>query len=167
MKRALFILFMLSGLLFVGHFALSPANALSPRVATEEFTVKGGNDWVTTGLYVTPHDRVTIIAEGEVCFSTGSHRDSCVGPEGMPQERYRDLFHGDADTCSDPYSHSSHAALIGKLHGGYPFRFGIGSSKTFTGKRGTVMLRVNDCTLINNSGEFTVTVTVEYDAWED
>lgn len=155
---------LLPALLFLALLlAAVSAQAFDPRTDEEEFEVFGGNDWVTTGFSVTPEDRVTIRADGEVCFGHSRYYDSCVGPEGMDRAEFQRRFHGDAEVCDDPYIHSNHAALIGKLEGGYPYSFGIGGGETFTGKRGTLMLRVNDCTLANNSGYFIVTVKVEYD----
>ena len=137
--------------------------AFDPRVEEKVVEVKAGNDWVTTGLSVTPEDRVTITAEGEVCFSSSRRYDACVDPEGMSQAEYLRRFHGDAVACDDPYLSSNHAELIGMLENGYPYSFGIGAHKSFIGRRGTIMLRINDCTLGNNSGYFTVTIKVEYD----
>lgn len=148
--------------LFVTLFTFSTviAQQIKPgTVETKLVVIKGDNDWKSTGILLRSSDKVTISANGQVFFSDGNQQ-SGVSPDGMNRMKYNLNWEFDSQYCNDPVKNENHAALIAKV-GGNPFV--LGKSKTFSGKKGQLVIGINDCTFKNdfyNTGQFQVNIKV-------
>ena len=63
--------------------------------------------------------------------------------------------------CDDPAPGEAHAGLLGEVDGQ---TFWIGSRESFSGREGSLLLGVNDCSLkgqYGNTGQLSVVVVVE------
>jgi serine/threonine protein kinase len=111
-------------------------------------------------VLVEPGSLITIRAQGMVCVKPSR----CVGPDGDTERqatgslaepyRYAGTRYNYAEFADSP-----HAELVGWLVG-HPIR--VGSAAEFRAPRGgELVLFVNDSDVANNSGEFTVWITVQ------
>ena len=159
MKRAsLVALTVIIGL----SLSLQTAWAQAPKPPSEEkkvVLVQGSQAWTNTGIRLRAGDKVSISASGQVCFSGGA-KDSAVGPTGWPVANYKQAWPNDWISCDDPAPGENHAGLLAEVGGQ---TFFVGSKISFTGKTGSLMLGINDCTFTgeyHNTGKYSVVITV-------
>lgn len=130
------------------------------KIDSRIFVLKGDNAWLNTGFVVTPKDKITITASGEISFSNGESYSE-VGPDGYSRQAFEeDFVLEDAAYCLDPIQEERHAGLIGKDKNGM---FVIGESTVLTGKNGALFIGINDCSFkkqFYNTGEFSVAVKI-------
>ena len=158
MKSITFVLSAIIVLIFA-NLCLANTYQNNERVETKMVVIKGDNDWLKTNILLRPQDRVEIIAIGQVFFSDGN-KLSGVTPNGMSRSEFDLNWEFDSQFCNDPLMNENHAALIGKVGNN---SFLLGKNKTFTGKKGPLVIGINDCTFKNqfyNTGEFKVTIKV-------
>ena len=123
-------------------------------IGTTHLDVSGRKEWTSTGITVQEGQRVTITATGEVKFS---HDDPPEGPNGGGKPCYPNpAIH----RWTFPAPNLSCHSLLGRIgHDGTPFE--IGRSTTFRATAsGLLYLGVNDNFFGDNSGSWTVVVTV-------
>ncbi len=117
------------------------------------FTVRANQDWLDTGIEVTPGMQFEIIAEGTIDIG-GGYRS--VGPEGETRAR--------VSSSRYPVQDAGVGALLTKIR----YRDGRdsnilvvgrqGGGKVDQGEYGRLLLGINDDYLRDNSGSFTVRV---------
>ena len=121
-------------------------NRTSSRNSCTEHTFRL-NDWIRTGIAIKRGDRITFDASGYVSFGAFAGGG---GPEGINGFRGYNLVRGDIQ-------HGALVAVIDRNEGWYE----IGRGRTITADTaGTLQLAVNDRDSSNNSGSFTVKVSV-------
>lgn len=159
MKKMKYSILILAVCLTFSQLAFSQNKTEKDKVETRMVVIKGDNAWLKTNILLRPQDRVEVKAIGQVFFSSG-HKLSGVTPNGMGRSEFDLNWEFDSQYCNDPEMEINHAALLGKVGSG---RFLIGKNKTFTGKKGPLVIGINDCTFKNefyNTGEFKATIKV-------
>jgi hypothetical protein len=139
-----------TGLILAASGAARPAPGVSTTV-TSVYTVSGltvpGAD---TGLALTAGMSVTVTAEGAICVS-GTSR--CHGPDGMSEvDTTKSNYGGFVLPGAPAYG------LLGRVGDGSWVQ--VGSGPTTLSGTGDLVFAVNDDLLSDNTGSFTVTVTV-------
>jgi len=131
-----------------------------PKVERKMVLVGGEQGWVDTGITLRRQDKVTLTADGEVCFHEGVAQ-SCVGPGGWPRNTYEEAWQEDWNICNDPSLRDAHAGLLGEVDGQ---TFWVGNKMSFSDRKGTLILGINDCSLkgqYGNTGQLSVVVVIE------
>lgn len=120
--------------------------------------VEGTRAWTRTGIVLSPGQLVTVVASGGVSFSAGSPP---ISPAGDRETCYA-AFNGPHGWRLHPYlaNDLSCNSLLGRIgEGGRIFE--IGSARTFrSAAPGELYLGVNDNFFPDNSGSWTVRITV-------
>jgi hypothetical protein len=135
-----------------GYFPNSGNNAVldtrdgvGPRSKT--ITVSSTQQWTPTGIRVNQGDRLTFQSSGEIQISAGANNRASVA--GSLSGRF---------VQSAPIPNALAGALIGRIDSGQPF--GIGNQTSIVAPAsGMLYLGINDDTLNDNSGQFTVVLS--------
>ena len=105
--------------------------------------------WTATGVYVRAGDRINLNATGTIQMSSGDPNDIAT-PGGSRTGR---------TAANAIFRDRPAGSLIGRIGNGTPFN--IGSNGTWTAQgTGELYLGVNDDHLLDNSGEFIVSINV-------
>ena len=127
------------------------ATAAGSTTATYVYTVQGSTvPGASTGLVVDPAATVTVTATGAVCPYGGGF---CPGPDGDPGWSTSGTAYG-----GFPLPGAPAWGLVARVGSGAWVQ--VGSGPTTLGGTGVLEFAVNDDYLADNSGSFTVTVTV-------
>lgn len=119
------------------------------RNAANDIRVDARERWTNTGIYVRAGDTVNINATGTILMVQGDPNDIAT-PAGSRTNRR---------APNAPFREQSAGALIGQIGGGAAFFIG-GRGSFVAPQTGTLYLGVNDDHLLDNSGEYMVSVTV-------
>jgi len=115
---------------------------------TRTITVPGNQLWTPTGIRVSQGDRLQLQASGQISLRPNDAKD-VAGVAGSLQQRY---------APNSPMPRAFAGALIGRIDSGQPF--GIGNQTSIIAPAsGLLYLGVNDDTVNDNSGQFTVTIS--------
>lgn len=130
----------------------SPQRSYTASSAERTFTIPANQQWFDTGIDVEPGMRLEVVASGTISLGQGRN----AGPGGVPGFGAANLFF--------PMKSAYMGALIAKLR--YPN--GKESKKVAVGARnsllvddnesGRLFLGINDSTMSDNEGSFSVTV---------
>jgi hypothetical protein len=121
----------------------------TPAGDAREIRIDPRERWVATGVYVRSGDHVNINARGTIQMRENAP-DDIATPAGSRSGRRAD---------NAPFRDQPAGALIGRIGNGTPFLIGNLGAFTATGT-GQLYLGVNDDHLLDNSGEFIVTLDV-------
>ena len=114
-----------------------------------EIRVDPRERWVPTGVQVRVGERVNLNATGSIQMSTGDPNDIAT-PAGSRTGR---------KAVNAIFRDQSAGMLIGRIGNGAPFLIGANGQFTASGT-GQLYLGVNDDHLLDNSGEYVVTIDV-------
>ena len=116
-------------------------------VNSRTITVPANQQWVPTGIRVNQGDRLRLQSSGEIQIGPGA--SNRAGPAGSLSGQF---------VQSAPIPNALAGALIGRIDSGQPF--GIGNQTSIPAiASGMLYLGINDGTLNDNSGQFTVVVS--------
>ena len=131
---------------------------LSGPSAGTHVTVQGRDSFVGAGIAVRVGDVVTINANGYVHF--GGPPITHLGPAGIPSgSKCSAIAKGQARNSRWPAPGLACWSLIGRIGTGSPFEIGA-NAIVHAHRAGDLFLGVNDNYLPDNSGQFSVVVTV-------
>lgn len=149
--RLAFLILLLAGtLLFSGCGGDDDDDPTTPNDTIEKTVILPGNTpWLDTELTVEAGDEVALVASGLIAYDLNNN--TC-GPAGASWTDTADRL--------DPLWDQPHAGLIGKMNAaGTPFF--IGETLTFSPETGgRLFLGINDYWYQQNSGEFSIDITI-------
>lgn len=122
-----------------GSVAAAPVNTT--------VTIRGNEQWKSTGVTVQAGDAVRFQASGNVRFSPDPADNAA--PQGAANRH---------TVAGAPLPQQPGGALLGRVGDGQPFLIGNQSSVTM-GTSGLLLLGINDDNVADNSGEFSVVIT--------
>jgi Ca2+-binding EF-hand superfamily protein len=136
------------GMLTVREFN-SVSDATLARDNARDIRVDPRERWTNTGVYVRAGDRINMNATGTIQMATGNP-DDIATPGGSRTGR---------TAANAMFRDQPAGVLIGRIGNGGPFV--IGNTGQWTANAtGTLYLGVNDDHLLDNSGEFVVSIDV-------
>jgi len=107
--------------------------------------VDGNQQWVDSTLDVRRGDRVTVNASGNIDIAPGT-RTSATGARST--------------NAANPMANLGSGALIARVGNGAPFAVGAGSRTLTMPEDGRLFFGINDASVNDNSGSYTVSVRV-------
>lgn len=114
-------------------------------------TVSSREAWTDTGVDVHAGDELKIVAKGRIQF--GPQKGDSAGPNGAPGNRRA--------TANAPLPRLAIGALIARVGNSAPFNATEKGKRIREAESGRLYLGINDDNLRDNSGEFSVTVSIK------
>jgi hypothetical protein len=126
----------------------SAESAAAASIPANAITVSANQQWTDTGVTVVRNMRVQFSGSGDIMLSSAA--SSGIG--GSPAATVA--------TVRYPVPNAPAGALIGRIGSGSPFLIGANSGPITMPATGRLMLGVNDDHVADNSGNYTVTVSL-------